>query len=67
MAGTNVLVTIPSVAAESYQLQYRNSLTSGAWSNINAAAVTSIGGPLTVTNYGGLSQSQQFYRFAITP
>ena len=67
VAGTNVLVTIPSVATEMYQLQYRTSLTAGAWSNINAAAVTSIGGPLTVTNFGGFSQSQQFYRFAITP
>jgi hypothetical protein len=29
--------------------------------------VTSIGSSLTVTNFGGFSQSQQFYRFAITP
>jgi uncharacterized repeat protein (TIGR03803 family) len=66
VAGTNVLVTIPSVAAERYQLQYRTSLTAGAWANV-AGQVTSIGGPLTVTNFGGFSQSQQFYRFAITP
>jgi len=66
LAGTNVLVTLPSVAAEMYQLQYRTSLTAGAWANVEAQ-VTSIGGPLTVTNFGGFSQSQQFYRFAITP
>ena len=66
VAGTNVLVTLPSVAAEMYQLQYRTSLTAGAWANVEAQ-VTSIGGPLTVTNFGGFSQSQQFYRFAITP
>jgi uncharacterized repeat protein (TIGR03803 family) len=66
IAGTNVLVTLPSVAGEIYQLQYRTSLTVGAWSNVEGQ-VTSIGGSLTVTNFGGFSQSQQFYRFAITP
>jgi uncharacterized repeat protein (TIGR03803 family) len=66
VAGTNVLVSIPSVAAEMYQLQNRTSLTAGAWTNVEGQ-VTSIGGPLTVTNLGGFSQSQQFYRFAITP
>ena len=66
VAGTNVLVTLPSVAAEIYQLQYRTSLTAGAWANVEGQ-VTSIGGPLTVTNFGGFSPSQQFYRLAITP
>jgi len=66
VAGTNVLVTIPSVASETYRLQYRTSLTTGAWSNVESQ-VTTIGGSLTVTNFGGFSQSQQFYRFAITP
>ncbi len=66
VAGTNVLVTIPSVAAEIYQLQSRTSLTAGAWADV-AGQVTSIGGSLTVTNFGGFSQSQEFYRFAITP
>jgi len=67
VAGTNVLVTIPSVTAEIYQLQYRTSLTAGAWANVAGASATSIGGSLTMTNFGGFPQSQQFYRFAITP
>jgi uncharacterized repeat protein (TIGR03803 family) len=66
IAGTNVLVTIPSVTGDVYQLQSRTSLTAGAWADVEGQ-VTSIGGPLTVTNFGGFSQSQQFYRFAITP
>ncbi len=66
IAGTNVLITLPSMAAETYQLQYRNPLTAGAWADV-AGQVTSIGGSLTVTNFGGFSKSQQFYRFAITP
>ena len=64
--GANVLVTIPSVAGETYQLQDRASLTTGAWADV-AGQVISIGGLLTVTNFGGFSQPQQFYRFAITP
>jgi uncharacterized repeat protein (TIGR03803 family) len=66
-AGTNVLVSIPSVAAEIYRLQYRTSLTAGAWANVVGGSATSIGGSLTATNFGGFSQPQQFYRFAITP
>ncbi len=67
VAGTNVLVTLPSVAAEFYQLQYRDSLTTGAWADVVGASAKSIGGPLTVTNFGGVVPLQQFYRFAITP
>jgi uncharacterized repeat protein (TIGR03803 family) len=66
VVGTNVLVTIPSVAGETYQLQDSASLTTGAWANV-AGQVLSSGGLLTVTNFGGFSQPQQFYRFAITP
>ena len=66
VAGTNVVITIPSVAAETYQLQYRDSLAFDGWSNVVGAAVHSIGGSLTMTNFGGFSQSQGFYRFAIT-
>ncbi len=67
VAGTNVLVTLPSVAAEMYQLQSRTSLAAGVWADVAGASAKSIGGPLTVTNFGGFPQSQQFYRFAITP
>ena len=67
VVATNVLVTLPSVAAEFYQLQSRTSLTAGSWADVAGASAKSIGGSLTVTNFGGFSQSQQFYRFAITP
>ncbi len=67
VADTNVVITISSVASETYQLQCRDSLAVGGWSNVVGAAAQSIGGSLTITNFGGFSQSQQFYRFAITP
>ena len=66
--GSDVLVTVPSVWSETYQLQYRSSLTSGTWSNVaGACASNSIGALLTVTNFGGASSPQGFYRFDITP
>jgi hypothetical protein len=38
------------------------------WVNLPGVSVTnSIGALLTVTNLGGASQPQGFYRFAITP
>ncbi len=67
LAGTNVVLAIPSVAGETYQLQFTTDLTSGIWSNVPGASVTnSIGALMTLTNFGGVS-SQGFYRFAITP
>jgi uncharacterized repeat protein (TIGR03803 family) len=67
IVSTNVLVTMPSVAAELCRLQYRTSLTTGIWSNVAGASATSIGGSLTMTNLGGFSPTQRFYRVAITP
>ncbi len=67
-AVTNIIFTIPSIAGETYQLQYRNSMTSGSWSNVPGVSVTnSIGSLLTLTNFGGAVGPQGFYRFAITP
>ena len=67
IVSTNVLGTMPSVAAELCRLQYRTSLTTGIWSNVAGASATSIGGSLTMTNLGGFSPTQRFYRVAITP
>jgi len=68
LAGANVIVTIPSVAGETYQLQYCNSLTLSNWTNVGNATVTnSIGALLTLTNVGGALSPQGFYRFDITP
>jgi uncharacterized repeat protein (TIGR03803 family) len=68
LAGGNVIVTIPSVAGETYQLQYCDSLTLSNWSNVGGASMTnSIGGWLSLTNFGGASSPQGFYRFDITP
>ncbi len=68
LSSTNVVITVPSVFPEAYQLQSSASLATGAWSNVPGASVTNcIGGSLTLTNFGGASLTQQFYRLAITP
>jgi uncharacterized repeat protein (TIGR03803 family) len=67
-SSTNVAFTIPSVAGETYQLQFATDLVAGNWSNVVGVCVSnSIGAALTVTNFGGATGPQGFYRFAITP
>jgi uncharacterized repeat protein (TIGR03803 family) len=68
LVGTNIIFKIPSVAYETYQLQFSNSMTPTNWVNVPGVSVTnSIGGLLTLTNFGGALPPQQFYRIAITP
>jgi len=68
VVGNDAYLTIPSVAGETYQLQFATDLVAGDWSNVVGVCVSnSIGAALTVTNFGGASGPQGFYRFAITP
>jgi uncharacterized repeat protein (TIGR03803 family) len=68
ISGSDVVVTVPSVAGETYHLQYAGNLGSGNWSNVPGASVTnSMGGPLTVTNVGGAASPARYYRLLITP
>ena len=64
MMGVGAL--IPSVAGETYQLQYTDSLSPTNWIN-TGGSLTSLGGPLTLIDFGGVLPPQRFYRAAITP
>jgi uncharacterized repeat protein (TIGR03803 family) len=66
LAGTNVVLSIPSVATEIYQLQFSSAMTPTNWIN-QGGSITSGGSLLTVTNIGGALLPQGFYRFDITP
>jgi len=67
-SGTNIVITIPSVVGETYQLQFSSSMTPTNWVNVPGVSVTnSIGALLTLTNFGGAVGPQGFYRFDITP
>jgi uncharacterized repeat protein (TIGR03803 family) len=66
IATPNIVFNIPSIAYETYQLQFSSSMSPTNWVN-EGGSITSIGSLLTVTNFGGASQPQGFYRFDITP
>jgi uncharacterized repeat protein (TIGR03803 family) len=66
--GTNIVLAIPSIASETYQLQFSGSMKPTNWVNVAGVSVTnSIGSILTLTNFGGAVGPQGFYRFDITP
>ena len=68
LSGTNIIFNIPSIAYETYQLQFSSSLNPTNWVDVpNVSITNSIGGLLTVPNFGGALQPQGFYRFDITP
>src|SRR5207237_3514619 len=52
LGASNVILAIPSVAGETYQLQFSASLALGSWTNVAGASMTnSPGGLLTFTNF----------------
>jgi len=68
LSGGDMIFNIPSIAGETYRLQFTTDLTYGIWSNVPSVSVTnSIGALLTLTNFGGALSPQGFYRFDITP
>jgi uncharacterized repeat protein (TIGR03803 family) len=67
LAATNIIFNIPSIAGETYQLQFSSSMTPTNWVDIPVSVTNSIGALLTLTNFGGAIGPQGFYRFDITP
>jgi glucosylceramidase len=66
-SGSNVAITVLSTTGETYQLQYSGSMQPANWIDVGGAVVSnSVGNILTLTNFGGASQTQGFYRFHIT-
>ena len=64
--GADIALTIQSHAGHHYQLQRRDSLTTGAWADLGAAqAGTS--GVLTFTDTGGATGPQRYYRVSVAP
>jgi uncharacterized repeat protein (TIGR03803 family) len=63
---TIVALPIPSVAGETYQLQYSDSMSPTNWLN-TGGTITSIGGPLVLIDIVEPLPPQRFYRAVITP
>jgi uncharacterized repeat protein (TIGR03803 family) len=68
LSGPHIIFSIPSVAGETYQLQFSSSMQPTNWVNVPGVSLTnSIGALLTLTNSGGAVGPQGFYRFDIIP
>jgi hypothetical protein len=52
-SATNIIFTIPSIAGETYQLQFSSMMNPAVWSNVPVSVTNSIGSALTITNLGG--------------
>jgi uncharacterized repeat protein (TIGR03803 family) len=63
---TIVALPIPSVAGETYQLQFSDSKVPTNWLN-TGGSMTSIGGPLILIDIAEPLPPQRFYRAVITP
>jgi hypothetical protein len=57
--GTNLFLNWPSVAGQTYQLEYKNNLTDPAWTPLGNP-VTGAGGTLMLTNNFGASPQRYF-------
>ena len=64
IVGTNVVVTLPTIACQTYQLQSSESMNPTNWIS-TGSAVAGTGSPIMLTNVGGALQTQQFYRVEI--
>jgi uncharacterized repeat protein (TIGR03803 family) len=68
IVGTDIVITLPSVSGETYQLQVSALMSPTNWSNVGGAVVSGTGSPVTLTNVGGaLLIPQHFYRVDIFP
>src|ERR1035441_11130168 len=62
-SGTNLWLTWPGVAGQSYQLEYKNNLTDPAWTPLGSP-VMGTGATLTLTNSFGAA-SQSYFRLRL--
>ena len=62
-SGTNLWLTWPGVAGQTYQLEYKDDLTVPAWTPLGSP-VTGTGGPLATTNNFGVA-AQRFFRLRL--
>jgi hypothetical protein len=66
VSGADVRLQFATQTNETYAVDYRNDLATGAWSNL-ATNLAGTGGTLTVTNLGGAKTGKRFYRLHQSP
>jgi rhamnogalacturonan endolyase len=65
-SGNDLQFTLYTISGHNYQLQRTASLTSPTWSNVGSALPGSNANQ-TLTDVGGATSSQSFYRIVVTP
>ncbi len=63
ISGANLMLNLPSVAGQIYQVEYKDDLTAPAWTPLGNP-VTGTGGSLAITNNFGAS-SQRYFRLRL--
>ena len=66
IAGQDVLLHFNSVTGRNYRVESASECTGATW-NVIAPSITGVGGPMAMTNYGGLAAPRQFYRVVLQP
>jgi uncharacterized repeat protein (TIGR03803 family) len=64
IVGTNVVITLPTITCQNYQLQYSDTMVPTNWVS-TGSAVAGTGSPIQLTDVGGGVQTQRFYRVQI--
>jgi hypothetical protein len=65
-AGNDVLVSFATGTNKTYQLETRDSLTTGSWS-VLASNIVGTGGVMIYTNAGAANATNRFYRLGLMP
>jgi hypothetical protein len=60
-SGNDVIVQFNTVSNYSHDVQFTSDLTSGIWTTLTNGLLGT-GNAMTITNFGGLTNSQRFYR-----
>jgi len=66
VSGNDFIVNVQTYSGHAYQLQCRDSLTTGSWQNVGSALIGN-GTSTYLIHPGGRSASQRFYRLSVSP
>jgi len=64
--GSNMVITMTAIPADTYQLQYSNTISLPTWINVGSPT-NGVTGTLQLTDPGGASVPSRFYQVEITP
>jgi len=66
VVGNDIVVTIPSIVGQNYQLQFSEQMNPTNWTNVAGASQGGTGSPIQLTEVGGALHPHRFYRVDIS-